>query len=160
MRLWFSQVPVYPQRVRDVTSLIFSAVGVAIAAAAVCSALSTGPRLLVTFGTWFLFGVLLLLVGRSWAWRRGLPFIPLKDAKALDRAEERARPLSEFLLWFLPSGFLVGLTVAQIDSGQPFWRLDSLPWSRVAAVGIGAVTGCMSHRSKAFSRSRRTGASV
>ena len=155
MRFWFSQVPVYPQRVRDFMGLIFGAAGVAIAAAAACSALSTGPRLLVTFGTWLLLGLLLLLAERSWARRRGLPFVPAKEATALNRAKEGARSLPGALLWFLPSGFLVGLIVAQIDSGHPFWQVDSLPWRMVAAVEIGAVMGNVIRWAKVPSGSRK-----
>ena len=155
MRFWFSQVPVYPQRVRDVTGLIFGGVGVAIAAAAAFPALSFGSRLLVTFGTWLLFGVSLLLAGRGWARRRGLPFVPLQEAKALNRAKEGARPLPRALLWFLPSGFLVGLIVAQIDSGHPFWQVGSLPWETVAATEIGTVMGNVVRWAKAPSGSRK-----
>ena len=158
MRFWFSQVPVYPQRVRDVMGLAFNAAGVAIAAAVACSALSAEPRLLATFGTWLLLGVLLLLAGRSWARRRGLPFVPPKDAKALKLAKEGVRPLPDILLWvFLPSGVLNGLIVAQVFGGHPFWQAGKLPWTIVAACGIGTVTGCVRHWANAASRSRKQG---
>ena len=155
MRFWFSQVPVYPQRVRDFTRLIFSGVGVAIAAAVACSALSNEPRFLVTFGTLLLLGVLLLLVGRSWARRRGLPFVPFKEAKALNQLKEGTRPLPDILLWnFLPSGVLSGLIAAQILDGHPFWQIDKLPWTTVATCGIGTVIGGVWRRASAASRSR------
>ncbi len=161
MRFWFSQVPIYPQRVRDFTRLIFGGAGVAIAAAVACLALPAAPRLpaeprlLVTFGTWFLLGLLVLLVGRSWARRRGLPFVPLQDAKALTLVKEGTRPLPDALLWnFLPSGVLSGLIVAQIIGGHPFWQTDKLSWTMVAACGIGTVIGCVRRRAKAASRSR------
>ena len=164
MRFWFSQVPVYPQRVRDVTRLCFNGAGVAIAAAVACLSLPDTPRLpgeprlLVTFGTWFLLGLLVLLTGRRWARRRGLPFIPLQDAKAQNLVGEGTRPLPDILLWdFLPSGISCGLILAQALSGRPFWQTDSFFWTMSAMFGMGTVIGSVWRRAGAASRSRMQG---
>ncbi len=161
MRFWFSKAPVYPQRVRDFMGIISNGAGVAIAAAVTYLDLPTEPhlpaepRLLVTFGTWLLFNVLLLLVGRRWARRRGLSFVTPQDAKARNLVTEGARPLPDALLWdFLPSGVLTGLMVAQILDGHPFWQTDNLSWMTVAIFGIGTVIGGVLRRARAASRSR------
>lgn len=156
MRFGFSQVPVYPQRVIDLVGLIYSGAGVGIAAAVACLGLfGEGVdfwtwQFLLTFGLWFALGLLLLLAGRSWARRQGLPFVPHGESRALQLARDRARPLPNHLLWDpLPSGFLIGLMVAQLNSAHPFWHADKLPWVMVAVCVAGVMIGGLIRRARA-----------
>lgn len=155
MQFWFSQAPVYPQRVKDFMDLVSEGAGVAIATVVACLVLPIESRLLITFGTWFSLGLLVLLAGRSWARQCGLPFMPSREAKALNLAKEGTRPLPDILLWrLLPSGVLIGLMVAQMTSGHPFWRTDNLFWFTAAASAVGIVLGGVRRRARAAPRSR------
>jgi len=157
MRIWFAEVPVYPQRAADLAGLAYSGAGVAIAAAVVVCLGQLGGglqaqiwRFLVMFGVWFLLGLVLLLAGRDWARRRGLPFVPHQHGKALRLARDEARPLPEFLLWYaLPMGVMNGMVMAQLSSGHLFWQTGVVAWVTGVASGIGAVVGSLVRRARA-----------
>ena len=153
MRLWFSQVPVYPQRVIDLACIAFSGTGVVVAAVVAGLDLPAGEagfwtwRFPLTFGLWLASGLTFLLVGRRLARRHGLPFVAARDSRALQSAAYGARPLSGYLLWNgLPSGILAGLFVAQLNSAHPFWQGGDLSWRIVGTSGIGAVVGGITGR--------------
>lgn len=156
MRMWFAEVPVYPHRAADLASLAYGGAGVAIAAVVAClgqpgeGSHAQTWRFLVTFGTWLLLGLVLLLAGRGWARRRSLPFVPRQHGKALRLAWDGARPLPAFLLWHaLPMGGLIGIVVAQLSSGHPFWQAGVVWWTTGVASGIGAVIGSLIRRARA-----------
>ncbi len=69
---------------------------------------------------------------RLWTRRRALPFVPRREWMAAWRGANRAAPVPSVLVRSL----LIGLNVAQLAQGRPFWRLDSDGW---AAVAIGVV---------------------
>ena len=141
MRIWFSHVPAYSKRTETLLGLTFFAVFVAVGAVLPLFSAFREQRYPGISVAGISVALILVgaLVGRVWARKQGVPFVPVRDRRAQQLAWLREkRPLAYTVAEGFCKGLLVGLAAAQVK-GHPFWESNVWGWMVIISIAIAWV---------------------
>lgn len=141
MRIWFSHVPAYSRRTD--TLFYMTCLVVFVVIGAVLPLFSPFREMRYPgIGVAAISVALILvaaLVGRLWARKQGVPFVPVRDRGAQQRAWLREkRPLANTVAEEFCKGLLIVLAAWQAN-GHPFWESNVWGWMVIISMAIAWV---------------------
>jgi hypothetical protein len=141
MRIWFSQVPAYSRRTDTLFYMTWLVVFVVIGAVLPLFSPFREVRYPGIYVAGISVALILIaaLVGRIWARKEGVPFVPVRDRRAQQLAWlSEKRPLANTLAEEFCKAFLMGLGAWQAN-GHPFWESSVWGWMVIISMAIAWV---------------------